>query len=351
MSLQNASASCHPSADATPSEPTTSSAAESWQTALADLVTDPAELIALLGLNPAQKTVGLAAQQAFPLRVPRAFVERMQPGNWNDPLLRQVWPAQEETEQHPDLIADPLQEQSFNAAPGLLQKYAGRVLLMAAPHCAIHCRYCFRRHFDYDSNSPGRAEWQPALDHICGDTSIHEVILSGGDPLANSDRQLRWLLQQLERIAHLSTLRIHTRLPVVIPERVTPSLCNLLQASRFNIVMVIHSNHAQELDMSCATALQTLRQAGATVLNQSVILRGVNDEVATLISLSERLFEAGVLPYYLHLPDAVDGTAHFQVSDQRAMQLVQGMRGCLPGYLVPRLVREIPGRDAKTILA
>ena len=275
----------------------------------------------------------------------------MQPGHWDDPLLRQVWPAEEEAVRQPNLVLDPLNEQAYNAAPGLLQKYAGRVLLTAAPHCAIHCRYCFRRHFDYDANNPGRDAWQEALAYIRADTQLREAILSGGDPLANSDRQLAWLLEQLSSIDHLQTLRLHTRLPVVIPARVTENLCAMLKASRFQVVLVIHSNHPQEIDEACASAIGLLRNAGVTVLNQSVVLRGVNDDADTLVALSETLFAAGCLPYYLHLPDAVAGTAHFQVSATEAITFVTQMRGRLPGYLVPRLVQEVAGRDAKTILA
>ncbi|MEE4661033.1 MAG: KamA family radical SAM protein, partial [Halieaceae bacterium] len=209
----------------------------------------------------------------------------------------------------------------------------------------------FRRHFDYAANSPSRDAWQHSLEFVRADESIHEVILSGGDPLANSDRQLGWLLAQLSDIPHVQTLRIHTRLPVVIPERVTRSLCELMASSRFQVVVVLHSNHPQELDEACALAFAALRESGATLLNQAVVLAGVNDDSDTLVALSRRLFETGVLPYYLHLPDAVAGTGHFQVSDEAAIALVAAMRARLPGYLVPRLVREIPGREAKTILA
>ena len=322
-----------------------------WQRALKDVVREPAELLSLLELDPATRPASLAAQAAFPLRVPRAFVARMQAGDWSDPLLRQVWPAPEETLATSGWVGDPLQEKQAMLAPGILQKYHGRALLMAAPHCAIHCRYCFRRHFDYDANSPGRQAWQESLASIRDDTSITEAILSGGDPLANGDSQLCWLIRQLEVIPQLDTLRIHTRLPVVIPERVTDALLALLRDCRLQVVVVLHINHGNELDADCDAAIARLRNTGAIMLNQAVLLAGVNDDSDALVALSRRVFAAGVLPYYLHLPDRVAGTAHFDVSEVRGRELVDTMRATLPGYLVPRLVREIPERTAKTVLA
>ncbi len=326
-------------------------AASHWRLAMTDLVTDPAELLALLRLDASAKPASLAAQQDFPLRVPRPFVARMAPGDWSDPLLRQVWPAAEEETNHAGWVDDPLQEQAATLAPGILQKYPGRALLTAAPHCAIHCRYCFRRHFDYDGNSPGREAWEQSLNTLHQDPSIREAILSGGDPLANSDRQLAWLVRRLEAIPHLDTLRIHSRLPVVIPNRVTTALLELLQASRLRVVMVLHVNHAQELDADCNEAMARLGDAGLVLLNQSVLLADVNDSLEALEALSERLFTAGVLPYYLHLPDRVAGTAHFDVGEARGCELIAALRARLPGYLVPRLVREIPGQSSKTIIA
>ncbi len=322
-----------------------------WQLAMKDLVSDPAELLSMLQLAAVERPASLAAQEAFPLRVPRAFVARMARGDWSDPLLRQVWPAVEETREQTGWVDDPLQEQAAALAPGILQKYPGRALLTAAPHCAIHCRYCFRRHFDYDANSPGRQAWEQSLESLRQDLSISEAILSGGDPLANSDRQLAWLVNQLEAIPQLHTLRIHTRLPVVIPARVTDALLDLLRESRLRVVMVLHVNHARELDADCEAAISRLRDAGLILLNQSVLLAGVNDSVAALRDLSERLFSTGILPYYLHLPDRVAGTAHFDVSEARGCELVAALRAGLPGYLVPRLVREIPGQSSKTVIA
>ncbi len=327
-----------------------SDTAEKWQQILADLITEPKELLEILALDPAQNPLGEEGLSSFALKVPRPFVARMQKGNWQDPLLRQVWPDRLEAVRDPALVQDPLQESRFNPAPGLLQKYQRRVLLTAAPHCAIHCRYCFRRHFDYAANTPGRAQWQQALSGIRADATLREVILSGGDPLAAGDRYLAWLIDELGSIPQLTTLRIHTRLPIVIPQRISSHLLSILSNTRLKVVVIVHSNHAQELDSDVTTAIGKLAAIGCTLLNQSVLLADVNDNVDTLCELSDGLFAAAVLPYYLHLPDQVAGTAHFQVRLQQASELVLAMRARMPGYLVPRLVREDPGEDAKTLL-
>lgn len=290
----------------------------------------------------------LAAIDAFPMKIPRPFAMRMERGNWQDPLLLQVWPAKYEEAIAPDLVPDPLEESSFNPVPGLLHKYHGRVLLTAVPHCAIHCRYCFRRHFDYAGNTPGKSGWQTALNYIKADGSIEEVILSGGDPLAASDKYLAWLLDELEAIPHVNSIRIHTRLPVVIPQRVTPSLRRVLQRERLRTVLVIHSNHGRELDAAVTRGLNTLATDGHTMLNQAVLLRNINDNPHALIELNRALFSSHVLPYYLHLPDRVAGTSHFLVSDEEGCRLIAELEDLLPGYLVPRLVREEPGANHKS---
>ena len=233
----------------------------------------------------------------------------------------------------------------------MLQKYQGRVLLTAAPHCAVHCRYCFRRHFDYEANTPGRRQWAESLEYINDDTSISEVILSGGDPLAASDSYLQWLLAQVDQIPHINTIRIHSRLPIVIPQRITPRLCEIFSTLSSKLVFISHCNHAREIDAEVKASLQQLREVGCTMLNQAVLLRGINDSADALISLSTTLFETDVLPYYLHLPDRVAGTGHFAVSEAEAMDLIAEVRSSLPGYLVPQLVREDPGRTSKTRLA
>lgn len=318
-----------------------------WQAELARVVRDPFELAALLDLDP--ETLGMAAGAAeqFPLRVPRPYVARMRRGDPSDPLLRQVLPSARELEQVAGYVPDPLHEQAANPVPGLIHKYHGRVLLLASPACAIHCRYCFRRHFDYAANTPGRAQWQRALEYIAADSSITEVIYSGGDPLAASDALLAWLTGQIEAIPHVRRLRIHTRLPVVIPARIDAQLLAWLTSCRLQRVLVLHVNHRNEIDSELATAVSHLRDAGVTVLNQSVLLAGVNDCAEQLAALSEGLFSAGILPYYLHLMDSVDGAAHFAVHRARAIALHRQLLTRLPGYLVPRLVQESAGHPHK----
>lgn len=322
-------------------------AAESWQQALANVIKTPAELFAQLELDPAQLPAALQACSDFPLRVPRSFVERMAKGDWQDPLLQQVLPQGRELEHQPGFSTDPLAEAASNPLPGLIHKYHGRVLLVVSGGCAINCRYCFRRHFPYTDNNPGRQQWQQTLDYIRNDPSIHEVIFSGGDPLAASDKHLAGLVTQLADIPHVTTLRVHSRLPVVVPQRITAACLDWLTTSRLQVVMVIHSNHANEIDAITGQALLALRSAGITVLNQTVLLAGINDSPEALVALSQRLFRYGVLPYYLHLLDPVQGAAHFQLATARARELANALLRQLPGYLVPRLVQEVPGACSK----
>lgn len=323
--------------------------AEPWQLALQKVITDSDELLALLDLTP--QALAIDRRQAFPLRVPRAFVARMQPGQADDPLLKQVLPVMAERRVLPGFGHDPLAEAEANKVPGLIHKYHGRVLLIVTSHCAIHCRYCFRRHFAYAANQPSRADWSQAFDYIRSDDSIREVILSGGDPLSVPDRHLQWLISQIEAIPSVSRLRIHSRLPVVVPQRITPALVAMLADSRLQVSLVLHANHAQELDDSLATALWPLRHAGIALLNQAVLLAGINDEVEALTELSERLFAIGVLPYYLHLLDRVAGATHFEVAEERVHLLRAAMLARLPGYLVPRFVREVARAESKVPLS
>jgi EF-P beta-lysylation protein EpmB len=322
-----------------------------WKNALARAVRDPAELLALLEL-PRELLEGARwGDQAFALRVPRSYVAKMAKSDPADPLLRQVLPLGEERRPVPGFVADPVGDLQASTVPGLLQKYAGRALLVATGACAIHCRYCFRRHFPYADENPARSGWEEALDHLAADSSIHEVILSGGDPLLLDDGRLAGLSRRLDAIAHLRRLRIHTRLPVVLPERVDSELLEWLKSSRLKPILVIHANHANEFDADVYSALGELRRADVTLLNQTVLLAGVNDSVEALTELSEVLFDAGVLPYYLHLLDKVDGAAHFQVDEQRALALMAAIRTRLPGYLVPKLVREVAGEPFKRPIA
>ncbi len=322
-----------------------------WQDALSRLVTDPEELLTLLELDPALLEPAQAASRLFPLKIPRGFIARMQKGNPDDPLLKQVLPLGGELALPDGYVVDPLQENQANPVPGLLHKYDGRVLVTLTSACAVHCRYCFRRHFPYEANNPGRLGWEKIIAYIAADTSISEVILSGGDPLAASDRLLMQFTDQLSAIAHVRRLRIHSRLPVVLPERITTTLLDWMSSPRFKTVLVIHANHAQELDEHVIDAFKRIRDAGVPILNQSVLLRGVNDDAETLITLSEQLFAAGVLPYYLHTLDKVQGAAHFDCTLEKARSIHAEMRKKLPGYLVPRLVCEQAGATSKTTLA
>jgi EF-P beta-lysylation protein EpmB len=266
-------------------------------------------------------------------------------------LLRQVLPLAEELEAVRGYGPDPVGDHAAMRAPGVLQKYRGRVLLTATGACAVHCRYCFRREFPYGEANAAADHWRAAVEHVAADTSIEEVILSGGDPLTLSDRRLGECIERLVAIHHVKRLRIHSRLPVVLPERVTAGLCNALTGTRLHIAMVTHANHAQELDGSVQSACARLRDCDTVLLNQSVLLRGVNDRVEVLRELSGRLFEIGVLPYYLHLLDRVNGAAHFDVPEPQAARLVRALQAAVPGYLVPRLVRETPGAPGKTPIA
>ncbi|WP_447045087.1 EF-P beta-lysylation protein EpmB [Vreelandella sp. H-I2] len=322
----------------------------SWQQQLSQAIRDPVTLCKRLGLSSQWLPGAQAGHRLFDICVPDAYLARIVPNDPQDPLLLQVLPIGDEAQTSPGYVTDPLEEADHRPAKGLIHKYANRVLLIASPACAINCRYCFRRHFPYSDNSPSRSQWQEALDYLRSDTTIHEAILSGGDPLAASDRQLAWLIDQLESIPHLKRLRIHTRLPVVIPDRVDDALLGWLSKTRLQKVVVLHINHANEIDQAVIDACQRLKQAGATLLNQSVLLRNVNDSVTALTTLSERLFEAGILPYYLHVLDPVQGAAHFDVPDGEARALVAQLRDHLPGFLMPRLVREVPGKGSKTPL-
>jgi EF-P beta-lysylation protein EpmB len=283
----------------------------------------------------------------FPLLVPRGFAARMNRGDPRDPLLMQVLPEARERNVVAGYSADPLEESAAVAAPGLVRKYAGRALLLATGGCAINCRYCFRREFPYAESGATRAGIESAIDALAADASLREVILSGGDPLLLDDDRLGRLVERLGGIGHLKRLRIHSRLPIVLPSRVTEELCSLLEASRLGAVVVVHANHAAELDDHVAEAVSRLAASRAILLNQSVLLAGVNDSVDALAALSERLVEIGVVPYYLHLLDRVTGTAHFEVGESEARRLHRELQGLLPGYAVPRLVREVPGEDSK----
>jgi EF-P beta-lysylation protein EpmB len=323
----------------------------SWQAEFAAAITDPAELAAVLGLPDAWVAPAREAARSFPLRVPRSFVARMRAGDPADPLLRQVLPLAEELQTAVGRSGDPLQESEARRAPGLLHKYRGRALLVATGACAMHCRYCFRREYPYDEQQGDTGRWHEAIATLAADPSIEELILSGGDPLSLGNARLQALGRSLVPVPHLRSLRLHTRNAVVLPSRVDAGLIEWLRSLPWRVTVVLHVNHANELEGDAADAIARLRATGALLLNQSVLLRGVNDDAATLVALSKRLHTLGVLPYYLHLTDAVNGTAHFDVDEARGRGIIDAMARELPGYLVPRLAREVPGEDAKVVLA
>lgn len=319
----------------------------SWQQQLAHAITDPAQLLQALNLKTEDFDNCLAATQQFSLKIPHAYVSKMQSGNSLDPLLLQVMAQSQETLQTDGYSKDPVGDLAANKTPGLLHKYNGRVLLITTGACAVHCRYCFRRHFPYQQHYAGRDQWAESLTYIQNDNSIKEVILSGGDPLILSDDKLDYLITQLETIPHLTRIRIHSRLPVVLPDRITHNLISRLANSRFNVCMVIHANHANEISDAEISALKKLNQGGVHLLNQAVLLKGINDSLKEQVNLSEALYDAGVLPYYLHLLDPVQGAAHFDVNLTDALSLITEMQNNLPGFLVPKLVREIAGETSK----
>ncbi|NOX08369.1 MAG: EF-P beta-lysylation protein EpmB [Gammaproteobacteria bacterium] len=321
-----------------------------WQKIQSQGVTHVGELLELTELSGNSHCAPIMDTLDFPLRASHAYIRRIEKGNPDDPLLRQILPTLDETIIHPDYQTDPLSEQEQMPVPGLLHKYHGRVLLTLTGACAIHCRYCFRRHFPYNKTNPATDNWAEALNYIQTHPEIKEVILSGGDPLSISDRRLQALSQRLDNIPHLQRLRIHSRHPIVLPERINEELLIWLRQSRLQTIMVIHSNHVNEIDQAVKDGLDQLNQAGVTLLNQSVLLKGVNDNSQTLIELSERLLNCKVQPYYLHQLDPVQGAAHFAVSDEHARELIQELHQRLPGYLLPRLVREYAGEPGKTPL-
>ncbi|WP_312951982.1 EF-P beta-lysylation protein EpmB [Superficieibacter sp.] len=321
---------------------------EDWLTQLADVITDPSELLRLLNVDAdAALLAGIDAKRLFALRVPRAFAARMEKGNPHDPLLRQVVTTPDEFIVTPGFSTDPLDEQ-HSVVPGLLHKYQNRALLLVKGGCAVNCRYCFRRHFPYADNQGNKRNWQNALDYIAAHPELDEIIFSGGDPLMAKDHELDWLLAGLEAIPHIKRLRIHSRLPVVIPARITDTLAARFASSPLQILLVNHINHAREIDAAFRHAMTKLRQAGVTLLNQSVLLRGVNDNAKTLAALSNALFDAGVMPYYLHVLDKVQGAAHFMVSDDEARTIMRELLTLISGYMVPKLAREIGGEPSKT---
>jgi L-lysine 2,3-aminomutase len=317
-----------------------------WQEALKTCITDAQALLTACGIGE-ELSGRILLKPAFPLRVPLSYVEKIEKGNINDPLLRQVLPLGCELDAVPGFVHDPLQERAVNPLPGLIHKYHGRVLITLSSACGIHCRYCFRRHFPYQDNNPGQAGWEKIIAYLSAQPDIAEVILSGGDPMTVKDGPLGHFYTQLADIPHIQFVRIHSRLLSVIPSRVTPALTQLLSTKRFTHSIVLHINHPREIDAALISAVAQLRAVGVTVFNASVLLKGVNDDLETLIALQKASFKAGIIPYYLNLLDRVSGSAHFEVDIEQAKTLMIELMSKLPGYMVPRWVKEIPGAPAK----
>lgn len=338
-------------ADPTDLVRTSSPVAEDWQDALRSAIRDPVELCQILRLPRHFEAAAVEASRQFPLFVPRNYIARMRLGDVRDPLLRQVLPLQDESADVAGFTRDPVGDMLSKKESGIIQKYHSRVLIITTGACGVHCRYCFRRHFPYSAVPRGPDDWSAWIAEIHRDTAIDEVILSGGDPLTLVDSQLARLAEMIAGVPHVRRLRIHTRMPIVVPTRVTRDLIEWLTGQRTTPVMVVHANHAQELDANVQRSMTALADAGVLLLNQSVLLRGVNDDAETLVELSRRLLDCRVLPYYLHQLDRVAGAAHFEVPVERGIALVEQMRSRLPGYAVPRYAREVAGEAAKQVLA
>lgn len=321
-------------------------ATPAWMQQLREGFRQPSALATYLGLDPHPPYI----EDAFSMRVPRAYARRMRPADPADPLLRQVWPAPAEHAPQPGFIDDPVGDLASLRDGGIIHKYQGRVLLTLTGSCAVHCRYCFRRHFPYAEQQVTPRGWQQTIAALRADPSIEEVILSGGDPLSLPDHRLAAWMEDIAAIPHLRRLRIHTRQPVVLPDRVDDLLCDWLARFPLPVAMVLHINHAQEIDSTLHDACQRLKRAGVQLFNQAVLLQGVNADAASQRALSIALFDAGVVPYYLHVLDRVQGAAHFQVSEETALDIMRELQQTLPGYLVPRLAREDAGAASKTLL-
>lgn len=318
-----------------------------WQQQLSEAFTSIEGLCDYIGLPLEQLSVSAEAGRNFPLRVPLSFAASIEKNNPNDPLLRQVLPVQDELRDFPGFTPDPVGDLDAAVQAGMLHKYHGRVLLINTGSCAINCRYCFRRNFPYNEMQLGKQQESRVIEHIRSNTEITEVILSGGDPLLLSDARINQLLKQLGTIGHIKRIRIHSRLPIVLPARITDELTEILAGCSKQTVLVVHCNHANEINGRVSAACGKLKNKGITLLNQSVLLKGVNDNVAALCELSERLFAVGILPYYLHLLDKANGTGHFEVFEDVATALIKQVQNRLPGYLVPKLVKEVAGAESK----
>lgn len=323
---------------------------QAWQQQLIDSKITLEQLAAFLGYSPEALGASTQAEKLFPLRATSAYLAKIKKNDLKDPLLLQILPQALETLPVSGYNADPLKEKEFNPVPGLLHKYRSRVLFVTTAACAIHCRYCFRRNFPYEENQPSQNAWALPLKYISEHTEIDEIILSGGDPLTLSDKLLANLIEKISAIPHVKRLRFHSRIPVILPERITPEFIRLFDNTRLQIIMVVHANHAHEIDTQTKDMAARLRQANIHLLNQTVLLKTVNDNAATLADLSHALFECGIQPYYLHLLDKVAGSAHFDIPLEKAKQIYTELQGLVSGYLVPKLVYEEPHAKSKKIV-
>jgi EF-P beta-lysylation protein EpmB len=320
----------------------------SWQSQLSQSKLCTSELLNTLGMS-SHPLVDENAEQLFDLRVPPRYLDKINPEDPYDPLLLQILPQKREFEKVAGFNDSPLEEEHFSPVKGLLHKYKNRVLLMSSSVCAINCRYCFRRNFPYEEHRQSKKEWQQAFDYINENASVDEVILSGGEPLVQNNDYLSWLIEAISAIPHIKRIRIHTRLLLSIPERIDKGLLNIIRSSNKKFIFVVHCNHPQELDAELSTYFDSLKQLGVTLLNQAVLLKGINDQASTLSALSLKLFDLGVLPYYLFMYDRVSGAAHFEVAEEDCYRIYKQLMSSLPGYLVPRLSKEVPGELSKTL--
>ena len=326
-----------------------------WQQQLKNTVNNIQELCSELDLDYNTLKHGrLNLQPKFPLKVSRYYLNKINKNNLNDPLLLQILPQVEELKSAPNFCHDPLEEEKYTKVPGLIHKYHNRVLLTVTGACGIHCRYCFRQNFPYENNILAQKERDLQLDYIIKNININEVILSGGDPLCVNNKYLDLLLSSLTSIPHIKTIRFHSRMPIVIPDRIDEELIEILNRyinnQHVNIVLVTHCNHPDELDEHIKNKMALLKNIGITILNQSVLLKNINDNAKTLVDLSHKLFECHILPYYLHLLDPVTGTSHYEVKHSNAKLLIKEVSSKLSGYLVPKLVQEIAGMPSKTLV-
>lgn len=321
-----------------------------WKAELSNSVTSIDQLLKQLGLNANDLNASQQAARDFAIKVPQPFVQLMEYGNPNDPLLKQVLPIKSELNIDANFSTDPVDESNYNPVSGIVHKYRRRVLMIISPNCAINCRYCFRRHFPYNENRQSKQQWLKALDYLKQRPEINEVIYSGGDPLAANDQFLHWLTAEIESIKHIKRLRIHSRLPVVIPSRVDDHLISWLGNTRLKPTFVMHINHSNEIDTALGEAVERLTKVGVKVLNQAVLLKGINDSSQQLIDLSEKLFDIGIMPYYLHMLDPVQGASHFNISKHCAVEIYRQLQAELPGFLVPKLVQERAGETSKSLI-